>query len=94
VSCARSWKPTRSLAGLAQQLAVSHPHLFSQTAVFLDPATRDAVAQAVAVLDRVMALPAWQAYALAHAAPIAQHAFGPAGVFMGYDFHLAPTARA
>jgi hypothetical protein len=51
------------LAGLAQQLAATHPHLFSQTAVFLDPATRDAVAQAVAALDRVMALPAWQAKA-------------------------------
>ncbi|MFO1243740.1 MAG: hypothetical protein U1E71_00955 [Ramlibacter sp.] len=78
------------LAGLTQQLAVSHPHLFSQTAVFLDPAMRDAVAQAVAVLHRVMALPAWQAHALAHAAPIAQHEFGPSGVFMGYDFHLGP----
>ena len=80
-----------TLAGLAQQLATTHPHLFSQTAVFLDPATRDAVAQAVAALDHVMALPAWQAEALKHAAPIAQHAFGPAGVFMGYDFHLGPN---
>lgn len=78
------------LAGLTQQLAVSHPHLFSQTAVFLDPTTRDAVAQAVAVLHRVMALPAWQAHALARAAQIAQHEFGPSGVFMGYDFHLGP----
>lgn len=78
------------LAGLAQQLATTHPHLFSATAVFLDPATRDAVAQAVAALDRVMALPAWQAEALKHAPPIARHALGPAGVFMGYDFHLGP----
>lgn len=78
------------LAGLAQQLATTHPHLFSQTAVFLDPATRDAVAQAVATLDRVMALPAWQAEAIQHAPQIARHAFGPAGVFMGYDFHLSP----
>ena len=78
------------LAGLTQRLAASHPHLFSQTAVFLDPATRDAVAQAVAALDRVMALPAWQTEALRHAAPIAQHSFGPAGVFMGFDFHLGP----
>ena len=31
------------LAGLAQQLGATHPHLFSQTAVFLDPATRDAL---------------------------------------------------
>lgn len=79
-----------SLKGLASELAQTHPHLFSQTAVFLDPATRNAVTRAVAALDRVMALPAWQSHALAHAAPIARHAFGPAGVFMGYDFHLGP----
>ncbi len=79
-----------SLKGLASELAQTHPHLFSQTAVFLDPATRDAVTRAVAALDRVMALPAWQNHALTHAASIARHAFGPAGVFMGYDFHLGP----
>jgi hypothetical protein len=79
-----------SLKGLASELAQTHPHLFSQTAVFLDPATRNAVTRAVAALDRVMELPAWQSHALAHAAPIARHAFGPAGVFMGYDFHLGP----
>ena len=78
------------LAGLTQQLAGSHPHLFSQTAVFLDPAMRDAIAQAVAVLHRVMALPAWLAHAMEQANPIAQYNFGPSGVFMGYDFHLSP----
>lgn len=76
------------MAGLVSQLATSHPHLFSQTAVFLDPATRDAVARAVAAIERVMALPAWQEAALADAPAIARHNFGPAGVFMGYDFHL------
>ncbi|MDP3607282.1 MAG: hypothetical protein Q8R59_16240, partial [Polaromonas sp.] len=33
-------------------------------------------------------LPAYQQLALAHAPETAQHDFGPAGVFMGYDFHL------
>ena len=32
-----------SLAGMTQQLAASHPHLFSDTAVFLDAGTRDAL---------------------------------------------------
>ena len=78
------------LAGLVGQLAHSHPHLFSQSVVFLDPQTRDAVARAVAAIERVMALPAWQEAALADAPAIARHRFGPAGVFMGYDFHVGP----
>ncbi len=78
------------LSGMTEQLASTHPHLFSQTAVFLDQGTRNAVALAVATLDRVFALPAWQTEALMHATPVAQHAFGPSGVFMGYDFHLGP----
>ena len=40
-----------SLKGLASELAQTHPHLFSQTAVFLDPATRNAVTRAVAALE-------------------------------------------
>ncbi|RYF41076.1 MAG: hypothetical protein EOO25_10915, partial [Comamonadaceae bacterium] len=53
------------LAGLADQLDRTHPHLFSQTVVFLDPQTRDAVAHAVAAIERVMSLPAWQEASLA-----------------------------
>ena len=47
-----------SLAGLTQQLAASHPHLFSETAVFLDAGTRDALAATVSAIERVIALPA------------------------------------
>ena len=39
-----------SLAGLTQQLAASHPHLFSDTAVFLDAGTRDALAATVSAI--------------------------------------------
>lgn len=78
------------LSGLTARLAASHPHLFSPTVVFLDAHTRDAVARAVAAIERVTALPAWQSAALDGAPAIARHAFGPAGVFMGYDFHLGP----
>lgn len=78
-----------SLAGLATQLARTHPHLFSETAVFLDPAMQVRLAEAVAAIERVIALPAYQLHTLAHAPAIARHHFGPAGVFMGYDFHMA-----
>ena len=77
------------LAGMVGRLAISHPHLFSNSAVFMDPAMADMLARAVASIARVMALPAYREHALAHAPAIARHDFGPAGVFMGYDFHMA-----
>ena len=78
-----------ALAGLTAQLAESHPHLFSRSAVFLDAGVMDQITDAVAALERVIALPAWQQQALDRAPPIARLDHGPAGVFMGYDFHLA-----
>jgi len=80
---------TPALSGLVDQLALSHPHLFAATVVFLDPKTRDEIAQAVAALDRVCALPAWQDHALAGADAQTREDHGPQGVFMGYDFHLS-----
>ncbi len=77
-----------SLEGMVTGLTVTHPHLFSQTAVFLDPAIRTRLDEAIAAIERVLALPAYQQYTLQNAPDIARHDFGPAGVFMGYDFHL------
>ena len=77
------------LAGMAARLALSHPHLFSNSAVFMDPAIADMLARAVAAIERVIALPAYLEHALAQAPAIARYDFGPAGVFMGYDFHIA-----
>jgi len=77
-----------TLQGMAAELAVSHPHLFSETAVFLDPAINATLGQAIAAIERVVALPAYQQHALSAAPDIARQNFGPAGVFMAYDFHL------
>ena len=77
-----------SLAGLAQRIVQTRPHLFSSTVVFVSPAMAATIAAAVAAIERVIALPQYQAAALARAPAIARHAFGPAGAFMGYDFHL------
>lgn len=76
------------LTGLAQDIAHTRPNLFSSTVVFLSSSTFDAIVATVAAIERVMALPAYQASALARAPAIAQHKFGPAGVYMGYDFHV------
>ena len=78
-----------NLQGMADTLANTHPHLFSQTAVFLDPAVYAKLAHTVAAMARVMNLPVYQEYTLASAGSIAEHDFGPTGVFMGYDFHLS-----
>ena len=79
-----------SLAGLAQRIVQTRPHLFSSTVVFVSPAMAATIAATVAAIERVITLPAYQAAALSRAPEIAQHAFGPAGAFMGYDFHLGP----
>ncbi|MBT9490755.1 MAG: GAF domain-containing protein, partial [Paucibacter sp.] len=78
LSLGQAGLPTGASASAAQAPMTASAH------------TDAALASAVAALDRVMALPAWQTEALRHAAPIAQHSFGPAGVFMGFDFHLGP----
>ncbi len=78
-----------SLHGMAGALASSHPHLFSQTAVFLDARVHATLARAIAAIERVFARPGYQQYTLARAGAIAQHNFGPVGAFMGYDFHIS-----
>ena len=50
------------LRGFTSTLATTHPHLFSQTAVFLDPEVRNTLAHSIAAIERVVALPAYQDY--------------------------------
>lgn len=78
------------LAGLVQEIARTRPHLFSATVVFVSSQMAATIASAVAAIERVIARPQYQATALTRAPAIARHAFGPAGVFMSYDFHLGP----
>ena len=87
----RQLESDAGLTGLTASLRETRPHLFSSTVVFVSRAMATTMADAVAAIERVIALPAYQAQALARAPAIAQHRFGPAGVCMGYDFHLAPT---
>jgi hypothetical protein len=80
-----------SLHGLTQTLAQTHPHLFSSTVVFLASETAQQITQLVAAIERVVALPAYRAQALARAPALAQHGWGPVGACMGFDFHLSAT---
>lgn len=80
-----------SLHGMASRLASTHPHLFSQSAVYLDATVHATLASAIGAIERVIALPAYQTHTLGRAPAIAAHDHGPAGVMMGYDFHIGAT---
>ena len=77
-----------SLQGLASGIVTAQPHLFSNSVVFLSQSTYQAIQNAIAAIERVMQLPAYQTLALKTAPAIAQTSFGPLGAFMGYDFHV------
>ncbi|MDP1998050.1 MAG: hypothetical protein Q8K22_00445 [Rhodoferax sp.] len=77
--------------GLMDSITQTRPHLFSSTVVFLSGEMADRIAQTIAAIERVAALSAYQAQALARAPAVAHHNFGPIGACMGYDFHLSPT---
>jgi hypothetical protein len=77
------------LAGLYDEIARSRPHLFSSTAVFVTTQQYEQVAALLCAIESTVALPAYQAQALARAPLIGRHDFGPRGAFLGFDFHLA-----
>lgn len=64
------------------------PQLFSAAALRIPAATRQAMADIVAAIESVIALPAYTRHALAQSPAIARRPVRARGVFMGYDFHL------
>ncbi len=73
------------------RLSQSHPHLFATTPVFVPSMALHHMHQAVLAIEAATQLPAYQQQVLAWAGAAAQRDFGPAGVFMGYDFHHTPA---
>jgi hypothetical protein len=65
------------------------PHLFSNAPVFLPEAALNEMLRTVRAVETVARLPGYRDAVLSWAREIARHCFGPLGVFMGYDFHLA-----
>ena len=64
-------------------------HLFSNVPVFLPEAGVGEMLRIVHAVEAATRLPGYRDAALSWAPDIARHDFGPVGVFMGYDFHLA-----
>jgi hypothetical protein len=69
-------------------LLAERPHLLADTRVFLARQHLAEMAAFAAAMERVVALPAWQAAALAEAPAMARIESPLAGVFFGYDFHI------
>ncbi len=80
-----------ALKDLMQAMLRERPHLFSSTAVFLSSEMAHKISALVTAIENVMALPGYRSHALARAPTVAQQAFGPLGVCMGYDFHLSES---
>ena len=74
-------------ADFASTLLSERPHLISRTPVFLAKADRAAMLDTVGAIEAAARLPQYRAQALGRSA-IAARDFGPAGAFMGYDFHI------
>jgi len=80
---------TRGEAGadLDAMIAGGRPHLFSDSSVFVGENCIRRMAEVIAAVEHVVALPAWAERVLAWAPPAARFVPRAAGVFLGYDFH-------
>jgi len=66
----------------------TRPHLFSNAPVFISQSETIEMFRIVRAIEAATKLPGYQRAALSWAPELAQHDFGPRGVFMGFDFHV------
>ncbi len=76
--------------GTPVRLAEEHAHLFASLPIYIPEHTVVQMTEAVGVLTRVIATPAYTAAALGWAPVIASHDPGSPGGMLGFDFHLGP----
>jgi len=74
--------------GLWTLLATSHAHLFSDVPLFVAAPDMRRMQAVVRAVEAAARLPGYVEAALSRAPGIARVDAGPAGAFMGYDFHL------
>ena len=72
----------------AARFGAARPHLFSNVPVFLPAAVMAEMESVVEAIEAASRLPGYLHKVLSWAPEIAQSDHGPAGAFMGYDFHL------
>ncbi|KGB53346.1 Glutathione synthase/Ribosomal protein S6 modification enzyme (glutaminyl transferase) [Sphingopyxis sp. LC81] len=73
---------------LLELLREGRPHLFSNISVFIHNDSFAEMARAVRTIEAVVKLPEYTKRVLDWAPAIARIDHGPAGAFMGYDFHV------
>jgi hypothetical protein len=78
---------SRGLHGMIEERC---PHLFASLPVFVSNEQAAEMRRLIESIERVVALPDYLDTALAQAPDIARFDPGAGGVFLGYDFHLAP----
>ncbi len=76
-----------NIAGEA--LSVSHPSLFSAAKLNISTEQASAMAELIAAIESVVAMPAYRQRVLGWAPASARQDVAARGVFYGYDFHLA-----
>lgn len=72
-------------------LIAQRPHLFAKFGVFASQSQVTQISEIVRAVEQVVAMPAYQDAALAHAPEIARHHPHTLGVLFGYDFHLSAS---
>src|SRR6266581_2155438 len=75
--------------GFYAEVMEPQANLFADSLVFVSRIHVAAMAAVVAAIDRIARLPEYRERVLAYAPSIARHRPESAGVFLGYDFHLA-----
>jgi hypothetical protein len=71
-----------------EQMRQAQPQFFSHAEVRISATMREQIVELIAAIELVIALPAYQTWALARAPEIARLPAKVCGVFFGYDFHL------
>ncbi|MDD5250809.1 MAG: hypothetical protein PHY45_17665 [Rhodocyclaceae bacterium] len=77
--------------GFYAAVVEERPHLFSDSLVYVGAGDAQRMADLIAAIERVVAMPAYRAHVSTWAPPIARAERQPPGVFLGYDFHLDPA---
>src|SRR5690606_10397177 len=72
----------------AQSILETHPHLFSELPVFIDPAHVMQMRRVIDAVEATVHLPTYQQAVLRHAPTISGTEPRTSGVFMGFDFHM------
>lgn len=76
---------------LQSELLANHPQLFSNIASFISRSQYESIKTSIDAIETVISLPGYQKEVLNNSHAHAHVNKGPAGVFMGYDFHLSSS---